>query len=69
MPKMKTNRMAYKKFKVGGRGTLKREQAGTSHNTGKKSQKRKRQLRGDDVVHKTNAGALRRQLPYAGKGH
>ncbi|MCO6430000.1 MAG: 50S ribosomal protein L35 [Deltaproteobacteria bacterium] len=66
MPKMKTNRMAHKKFRVGGTGRVKHALAGTSHNTGKKSSKRIRQLRGRRVVDKTNTSALQGQLPYAG---
>lgn len=63
MPKMKTNRLAYKKLRVGGKGTVKHARAATSHNTGKKSAKRMRQLRGTKVVDATNMGAVRRQLP------
>jgi large subunit ribosomal protein L35 len=63
MPKMKTNRTAYKKYRVGKNG-VKRAQAGTSHNTGKKRQKRKRLLRGNKSVDKTNMGAVKGQLPY-----
>ena len=65
MPKMKTNRMAYKKFRVSGKGrTIKHGKAFASHNTGKKSAKRTRTLRGTEVVDKTNVGAIRKQLPY-----
>ena len=66
MPKMKSNRLAHKKFRVGGKGTVSHARAATSHNTGKKSAKRMRQLRGKAVVHETNVSALQRQLPYAG---
>ena len=66
MPKMKTNRMAYKKFRVGGTGRVKRALAGASHNTGKKSSKKVRQLRARKVIDSTNARAVRGQLPYAG---
>jgi large subunit ribosomal protein L35 len=69
MPKMKTNRTAKKKFRVGAKGTLKRAQAFTSHMTAKRGPKRRRRLRAIVVVDKTNSGAVRRQLPYAGKGH
>ena len=64
MPKMKTNRMAHKKFRVGGTGKVKHALAGASHNTGKKSAKRVRQLKGRRVVDKTNLRALQGQLPY-----
>ena len=64
MPKMKTNRLAYKKFLVNGKGNVKRSQSCTSHNTGKKSAKRMRRLRRPVVVDKTNRHPLRRMLPY-----
>ena len=69
MPKMKTNRMAYKKFRVGGKGKIKRGHACTSHNTGKKSAKRMRHLRGLVVMDATNTGHAKRQLPHSAKGH
>ena len=65
MPKIKTNRMARKKFRVSGTGGLKKAQAGASHNTGKKSSKRVRHLRARTVIHSTNAGDVRRLLPYS----
>jgi large subunit ribosomal protein L35 len=64
MPKLKTNRTAYRKFKQGANGRLRRAQAGTSHNTAKKSAKRIRQLRKILGVDDTNQGALERMLPY-----
>lgn len=66
MPKMKTNRMANKKFRVGGKGKVKHALAGASHNTGKKSAKRVRQLKGRRVVLRANIKAIQGQLPYAG---
>jgi large subunit ribosomal protein L35 len=66
MPKMKTNRMAYKKLRVGGTGRVKRALAGASHNSGKKSAKRIRQLRVRKVLDSTNVSAVARQLPYLG---
>jgi large subunit ribosomal protein L35 len=65
MPKIKTNRTASKKFSINKKGTIKRGCAHHSHNTAKKSPKRKRNLRKMTTVDKTNAGAVRRQLPYA----
>ena len=67
MPKIKTNRMAHKKFRVNAKGKLKRAQAYKSHNTGKKSPKRRRQLRACTRVDSANAGAVKRQLPNEGK--
>lgn len=66
MPKMKTNRLAYKKLRVGGTGRVKFARARTSHNTGHKSAKRMRQLRGTKVVDRTNIDAVSGLLPYAG---
>ena len=62
MPKMKTNRMARKKFRKGGTGTIKKARANTSHNTGKQSSKRSRQLRGRTTVHGTNQYDVQRML-------
>lgn len=66
MPKMKTNRLAYKKFRVNAKGKFKKARANTSHNTGKKSAKRMRQLRRTGVVDKTNSYDLKRMLPNGG---
>ena len=66
MPKMKTNRLMRKKCRVNARGKVKVARAGMSHNTGKKSSKRNRQLSANKVVHNTNVGALKGLLPYAG---
>ena len=64
MPKMKTNRLAAKKFRKTGTGKFKRAQARTSHNTGKKSSKRMRRLKGSKVVDVTNSYDLKRLMPY-----
>ena len=71
MPKIKTNRLAKKKFRVSGKGrAVKHGRAFTSHNTGKKRAKHGRRLRRTAVTDKTNVGAVRRQLPYLKhKGH
>ncbi len=66
MPKMKTNRLAYKKFRVGASGKVKHARASTSHNTGKKSAKRMRQLKGTKVVDATSIDHMRGLLPFAG---
>lgn len=66
MPKMKTNRLAYKKLRVGGTGRVKRAQAGTSHNSGKKPRKRVRHLKGRKVIDRSNIKGLQGQLPYLG---
>jgi large subunit ribosomal protein L35 len=64
MPKIKTNKTVYKKFRVGGTGTVKRGRANRSHNTAKRSSKRMRQLRGLVVVDKADAPRLVRLIPY-----
>ena len=64
MPKMKTNRMAYKKLRMTASGKAKHARAGTSHNTGKRSAKRNRQLRGTVVTDATSRNAVQRLLPY-----
>ncbi|MCI5065672.1 50S ribosomal protein L35 [bacterium] len=64
MPKMKTNRSVYKKFRVSGKGGVKRSQANRSHNTAKRSQKRMRQLRGLLTLEPADAKRIVRLLPY-----
>ena len=64
MPKMKTHSGASKRFKVTGTGKIKRKQAFKSHLLTKKSNKRKRDLRKDAIVHKTNKKAVKKLLPY-----
>jgi large subunit ribosomal protein L35 len=66
MPKMKTNRMAHKKFRVGGTGRVKHALAGANHNTGKKRAKRIRQLKGRRVVDSANISGVKGQLPNSG---
>jgi len=65
MPKMKTNRMAKKKFSVNKNGVVKRGTANRSHNTGKKSGKSKRQLSKGRLVAKVDIKHVKRLLPYA----
>ena len=63
MPKMKTNRMAAKKFRVGGTGTVKRGTARGNHNTGKKSASQCRRYRKYPVIDDSNERAIRQMLP------
>lgn len=60
MPKMKSNRASAKRFKVTGTGKLKREKAGRSHILTKKTPKNKRQLGTATLVHKSDAGRMKR---------
>ena len=54
MPKMKTHSSAKKRFKVTGKGKLKRFHAYTSHMMRNKSKKSKLRLRGSGLVHKSD---------------
>ena len=65
MPKIKTNRGAAKRFKRTSSGSFKRNASHRRHILTKKSTKRKRQLREPMQVHKSDAAAARRMLPYA----
>ena len=65
MPKMKTNRGAAKRFNKTASGKFKRGQAFTSHILTKMDQKRKRGLRGTDLVDPADTKAVKRLLPYA----
>jgi len=50
MPTMKTKKAATKRFKMSATGKAMRSQAGKSHLNGYKSRKRKRNLRGSEIV-------------------
>lgn len=63
MPKMKTNKLTRKKFRVSKSGRVKHARAGTSHNTGKRSAKRNRQLKGTMTLDSTARRALQGLLP------
>ncbi|MGI6553766.1 MAG: 50S ribosomal protein L35 [Bacillota bacterium] len=64
MPKMKTHRGAAKRFRVTGTGKLKRSKAYKSHILGKKSPKRKRNLRKSGLVSSADAPKMRKLVPY-----
>lgn len=63
--KMKTRKGAAKRFRVRKGGTVKRGQAFKRHILTKKSQKRKRQLRGTANVAAADVKAIRSMLPNA----
>ncbi|MCL2495950.1 MAG: 50S ribosomal protein L35 [Clostridiales bacterium] len=65
MPKMKTHRGTAKRIRVTGSGKFKRHHAYCSHILGKKSPKRKRNLRKSDIATPADAKTIRRLLPYA----
>jgi large subunit ribosomal protein L35 len=66
MPKMKTNRSAAKRFKVTGKGKVKRMQANKSHILTKKASKRKRHLRDAKVASKGDSRRVKRMLGMGG---
>lgn len=64
MPKMKTKKAAAKRFRKTA-GGFKRKHAYRSHILTKMSQKRKRNLRGTDMVDSADVDSVKRLLPYA----
>ena len=65
MPKMKTHRGMAKRVKVTGSGKVKRHHAFCSHILGKKSMKRKRNLRKSVVMAPADAQVVKKMLPYS----
>jgi large subunit ribosomal protein L35 len=63
MPKIKTCRAAAKRFKKTGSGKFKFRKSHSSHILTKKSTKRKRSLRRDQIIDDSNLKAVRRMLP------
>lgn len=64
MPKTKTHRGAAKRFRVTGRGKIKRAHAYTSHLFAHKRVKNKRQLDKGAYVDETQAKRIRQLIPY-----
>ncbi len=64
MPKIKTHRGAAKRYKVTGTGKIKRHHAYKSHILGKKSAKRKRNLRQSTIVTAADHAKTKKLLPY-----
>jgi large subunit ribosomal protein L35 len=62
MPKMKTNKSVAKRFKITGKGKVKRHRANKSHILTKKTPKRKRQLRAAVIAAKGDAKRVKRML-------
>ncbi|HEX6307805.1 MAG TPA: 50S ribosomal protein L35 [Longimicrobiales bacterium] len=62
MPKMKSNKSVAKRFKVTGKGKVKRGQAFKSHILTKKTQKRKRKLRKSAIAAPGDAKRVKRML-------
>lgn len=65
MPKMKTHKGAKKRFKRTATGKWVYKHANRGHLLEKKTARRKRRLRQDGVLPKSDAGRLERLLPYA----
>ena len=64
MPKMKTKKTAAKRFKVTGKGRVRRPKQGGNHGMQEKSRKRLRRLRDNDMVHQALEKHVKRMLPY-----
>ena len=64
MPKLKTRRSISKRFKLTKKGKIKRPRAFSGHIKTKKTAKRKRFLRGKDIVSKSDRLKIRKQMPY-----
>lgn len=65
MPKLKTKSAMAKRVKLTGTGKLKRHKSNTQHILGKKSTKRKRNLRKATLVDSTVSNKIKKKLlPY-----
>ncbi|WDV47324.1 50S ribosomal protein L35 [Clostridiaceae bacterium M8S5] len=64
MPKMKTRKGVAKRFKRTGSGKLKRNSNFKNHILGKKTSKRKRQLKKSKLVSTSDYKRLKSSLPY-----
>jgi large subunit ribosomal protein L35 len=64
MPKLKTHRGAAKRFKKTARGKFLRSKAFKQHILTSKSSKRKRHMRGTQVVSDADQKKLARMMPY-----
>jgi large subunit ribosomal protein L35 len=62
MPKQKTHKGTKKRFRVTANGKVKHRAAGTSHLASRMSHKRKRNLRGTDVVSSVETRRIRDSL-------
>jgi large subunit ribosomal protein L35 len=64
MPKLKTKKGLVKRFKVTGKGKVKRKKAGMGHLLAHKTRKRKRQLRKAALVSRSEEKTIRMLLPH-----
>ena len=65
MPKIKSHRGAAKRFQKTGSGRFKHRAANRNHILTKKSTKRKRHLRGMDMIQGVDHAQIQQMLPYA----
>jgi len=63
MPKLKTHRGAKKRFKVTAKGKIKRSKAFASHLKVKKSAKKKRKSRKQEILHRADVRKIKKLLP------
>jgi large subunit ribosomal protein L35 len=63
MPKLKTKKTAAKRFKLTGKGRVRRPKQGGNHGMQEKSRKRLRRLRNNDMVHSSFEKHVKRMLP------
>ncbi|MBI4178278.1 50S ribosomal protein L35 [bacterium] len=66
MPKIKTNRAAFKRFRRTGTGKWMRRKAFKRHLMTVKSRKRKRSLKGLEIIDAADMKRVRRLMPNAG---
>jgi len=62
MPKLKTHRGAAKRFKCTGKGKYSRKSSHRRHILTKKSTKRKRHLRGNVIIVRSDSLAIKRMI-------
>ena len=62
MPKQKTHKATKKRFRLTATGKVKHRSAGTSHLMSRMTQKRKRKLRGTDVLAEVDVRRITRCL-------
>ncbi|MFP4562897.1 MAG: 50S ribosomal protein L35 [Spirochaetia bacterium] len=65
MPKMKTKKSAAKRYSITGTGKIKYKKQGSRHILTKKSAKRKRRLRHNDILSPVETKKAKVLLPYA----
>ena len=61
---IKTKKSVAKRFKITGKGRVRRSKAGGNHLLQEKSRKRLRRLRKNDTVDKSFEARVKRLLPY-----